>query len=142
MLDQKLQLKPGQTIAAPGHVEALDLEAPTAERATADAVLVFAANEAELLGHIPVLREAATAKKLTGIAYPKAKQLQTDINRDRVGAIAHQHGLQPVRQIAIDEIWSPSGSRPCRRSGGQTGTSSSRIRRTHETAAASPNIGA
>ena len=75
MIDDRLQLKPGQTIAPIGN------PAP-----------------------LPVA--ATRAGKLTWIAYPKAKQLGTDINRDTVRDIANQNGLDPVRQVAIDDAWS------------------------------------
>jgi hypothetical protein len=32
--------------------------------------------------------------------------VKSDINRDSIWPIAAQHGLRPVRQIAIDDDWS------------------------------------
>ncbi|MBW3554321.1 MAG: hypothetical protein KY466_12455 [Gemmatimonadetes bacterium] len=47
---------------------------------------------------------------LAWIAYPKAGQLRTDLNRDVRAAGAH--GLKGLRQIAIDEVWSALRFRP------------------------------
>ncbi|HEX7963988.1 MAG TPA: hypothetical protein VF466_05380 [Candidatus Saccharimonadales bacterium] len=105
MLDKKLQLKEGQTItlvARPASFTAPLSEAP----ASSDALLVFAAKEADLLGQLSTLQAAAKSGKLTWVAYPKAKQLQTDLNRDIIRDIANQNGLDPVRQIALDDTWS------------------------------------
>lgn len=105
MLDKKLQLKDGQTIALVNSHMTLELTVPQAAVGDADAVLVFTANEAELRQNLAALK-AAAADKLTWLAYPKAKQLGTDINRDIVRDIANQNGLDPVRQIALDDTWS------------------------------------
>ena len=105
MLDKKLQLKDGQTIACLGNVVQLPLAAKQVDASGADAVLVFATNEAELRQSLNVLKTAA-ASQLTWVAYPKAKQLGTDINRDSIREIANQNGLDPVRQIALDDTWS------------------------------------
>ena len=106
MLDKKLQLKDGQTVAILGNPGQLPLAAAPAEATVADALLVFAANETQLRQHLGELKAAAGAAKLVWLAYPKAKQLGTDINRDIIREIANQNGLDPVRQIAIDDVWS------------------------------------
>lgn len=51
----------------------------------------------------------------TGIAwaaYPKAGQLGTDLNRDLLSEALEERGVQPVRQIALDEVWSALRFRP------------------------------
>ncbi len=107
MLEKKLQLKNGQTIAVVGTiVPALTLSAPRTDSKDADALLMFVANEAELRQHLSELGSATETGKLTWLAYPKAGQLDTDINRDIIRTIANDNGLDPVRQIAIDDIWS------------------------------------
>ncbi|HKU18659.1 MAG TPA: hypothetical protein VJP80_05285 [Candidatus Saccharimonadales bacterium] len=106
MLDKKLQLKDDQTIALIGNPVELGLTAPQTDAEQADAVLVFAANEAQLRQHLSELQQAAQRARLTWVAYPKAKLLDTDLNRDIVRAIANENGLDPVRQIAIDDTWS------------------------------------
>jgi len=35
-----------------------------------------------------------------------ARQLGTDLNRDIIGELAPHVGLDPVRQVALDDIWS------------------------------------
>ncbi len=105
MLDKKLQLKDGQTIAVSGGPAQLQLTAPRANEQRADAVLIFVASEAQLRQSLGELKSAAGSNKHTWVAYPKAKQLNTDINRDIIRAIANDNGLDPVRQIAIDETW-------------------------------------
>ena len=56
--------------------------------------------------------EAARRDKLAWIAYPKAGKLGTDLNRDILSAALAVEGVQPVRQIAIDEVWSALRFRP------------------------------
>ncbi|HSX29392.1 MAG TPA: hypothetical protein VLE73_02430 [Candidatus Saccharimonadales bacterium] len=106
MLDKKLQLKDGQTIALIGDYPQLPIAAPQVKASNADAVIVFTVNKAELHRNLNVLKTAAENNKLTWVAYPKAKLLDTDINRDIIRAIANENGLDPVRQIALDETWS------------------------------------
>jgi uncharacterized protein VirK/YbjX len=106
MLDKKLELKDGQTIAVVGEDVDLELSAQRVVVDQADAVLVFTANETQLLKHLALLQSTARNEKLTWIAYPKAKKLDTDINRDIIRQIANENELDPVRQIAIDETWS------------------------------------
>lgn len=73
----------------------------------------FAANRAELDRHVGVLLGAARRGELAWLAYPKGRQLGTDLNRD----ILHDHmpsvGLNAVRQVAIDATWSALRFRPC-----------------------------
>ena len=40
------------------------------------------------------------------VAYPKAGQLDTDLNRDVLAGLLRARGVAPVRQIAIDDVWS------------------------------------
>jgi len=106
MLDAKLQLKKGQKISLVGAPDKIAIAAGKSTETAADAVLVFVKNESELKKNLGRLQKSARAGKLTWVAYPKAGQLDTDINRDSLRAIANKNGLDPVRQIAIDDIWS------------------------------------
>lgn len=106
MLDKKLQIRPGQTIAIIGSPIIVDVQAQQHDPETADALLVFAVNDAQVRSHLALLGTAADDGKLTWIAYPKAKQLGTDINRDSLRALLNAEGLDPVRQVAIDAVWS------------------------------------
>ena len=106
MLDGKLQLKNGQTIAVINEPFEWEVAAARASTDAADAVLVFVKNRAELEQRIAVLQDAAARGALAWLAYPKAKQLHTDLNRDIIRDLAQDRGLDPVRQVSIDEVWS------------------------------------
>lgn len=112
MLDSKLQIKAGQTIAvlhAPGPVA---IAASKASPDKAHAVLVFATNRAELDERVDLLTRAARRGALVWVAYPKFRQLGTDLNRDLIHEYMPGHGLHLVRQIAIDEMWSALRLKP------------------------------
>ena len=55
---------------------------------------------------------AASADRLTWVAYPKSGQLGTDLNRDVLAARLTEEGVRPVRQVAIDDVWSALRFRP------------------------------
>jgi hypothetical protein len=112
MLDSKLQIKNGQTLALLNNPEQVDVAAPQAAPDAADAILVFTKSRAELEQCIDVLREAAHRGALTWLAYPKARQLDTDLNRDIIRHLALDRGLDPVRQVSIDDIWSALRLKP------------------------------
>jgi hypothetical protein len=61
--------------------------------------------------HDAAARQLA-ADRLAWIAYPKAGQLDTDLNRDVLGKLLEEEGVRPVRQIALDEVWSALRFRP------------------------------
>jgi hypothetical protein len=116
----KLQIKPGQTVAA---LAALAVTAevpafvlpdanPPAAPGDADAVVAFARNKTELDSVAAPAIEAARQDRLAWIAYPKAGKLGTDLNRDILAALLAARGVQPVRQVAIDETWSALRFRP------------------------------
>jgi hypothetical protein len=113
----KLQIKPGQSVAAlaaTGQVPAVASRDanPPAEPGAADAVVAFARNRAELDSVAAPAIEAARQDRLAWIAYPKAGKLGTDLNRDILAALLTARGVQPVRQVAIDETWSALRFRP------------------------------
>jgi hypothetical protein len=56
--------------------------------------------------------EAARHDRLAWIAYPRAGQLGTDINRDSLVASVAELGIRPVRQVSLDEVWSALRFRP------------------------------
>ena len=115
-LTAKLQIKPGQTVAAlgaPDGVPPLGGGAnPAAEPADADAVVAFVRNKAELDTGADAAIAAARLDRLAWVAYPKAGKLGTDLNRDVLAALLTGQGVQPVRQVAIDETWSALRFRP------------------------------
>lgn len=112
----KLQIKPGQRVAT---LAACDVPAvaaadvnPPEEPGTADAVVAFARNSAELGSVAGPAVAAARQDRLAWIAYPKAGRLGTDLNRDVLAGLLTGQGVQPVRQVAIDETWSALRFRP------------------------------
>jgi hypothetical protein len=113
----KLQMKPGQriaTVAATGDVPVVVADGmETADSPdAADVVVAFVRTLADLdTLAVPAL-EAARQDRLAWIAYPKAGQLGTDLNRDRLAAALVGRGVQPVRQVAIDDVWSALRFRP------------------------------
>jgi hypothetical protein len=115
-LAAKLQLKPGMNVAtvrAPEEIATeLSAERGAVDPGSADAVLVFAGSRDQLLAEAEPLVEAAHRDALAWLAYPKGGQLGTDLNRDSVAGLLSARGIRPVRQVAIDEIWSALRFRP------------------------------
>jgi hypothetical protein len=118
-LSAKLQIKPGQRIAvvpaAPDVPDLPDVSAGVplaAGTGEADVVVAFARTVADLDGVAGPAVEAARADKLAWIAYPKAGQLGTDLNRDVLARSLTGRGVRPVRQVAIDDVWSALRFRP------------------------------
>jgi hypothetical protein len=110
----KLQLKPGQQLAvigAPASVEQSLGDRAKADAGAGDAVLVFVRMAADLDGATSAV-DAALADGLAWVAYPKGGALGTDLNRDTLAAQLRERGIQPVRQVAIDETWSALRFRP------------------------------
>lgn len=105
-LEGKLQVKPGQTIALLNNPDPVDVALAVANPAEADAVLLFTADRAQLDAHIGILRAAAKRSALAWLAYPKAKQLGTDLDRDVIRGLTAAYDLDTVRQISLDETWS------------------------------------
>jgi hypothetical protein len=108
-LAAKLQLKPGQglaTVLTPESlVHALERSITPSTDPTA-ALLVFVVNRASLEEQCRSIVDAVNESRLTWVAYPKSGQLGTDLNRDSLSATLAISGIQPVRQIAIDDVWS------------------------------------
>jgi len=113
----KLQLKPNSSVTIVGAPRGLAIGFADGikrrrDAARADAVLAFVVSESDLDDvAIPAL-DAAREDRLAWIAYPKAGQLGTDLSRDRLAIAARDRGVQPVRQVSIDPIWSALRFRP------------------------------
>jgi len=113
----KLQIKPGQSVCVIGRPQdaTLDLgQEPelVQDPVKSDAVIVYATNSADLEQLSEPLLAAARRDALTWVAYPKAAQLGTDLNRDTLAALLRAERVRPVRQIAIDDVWSALRLRP------------------------------
>jgi hypothetical protein len=112
----KLQIKPGTQVAVvEGPDQGPDLTSlgPLASNpAEAGAVVAFARRRSDLTQAAAPAIEAARDDRLAWIAYPKAGQLGTDINRDSLAAAVAELGIRPVRQVSLDEVWSALRFRP------------------------------
>jgi hypothetical protein len=114
-VSSKLQLKPGQSVAVLNPPPGLELPeaVAAATAADADAVIAFVVRQDEL-GSAEQAVAAAREDRLAWIGYPKGGQLGTDLNRDRLVAALARDGVQPVRQVSIDGIWSVLRFRPAK----------------------------
>ena len=78
-----------------------------------DVVILFVTESADLSSDdAGALVGAAGRDAVAWVAYPKAGQLGTDLNRDSLAAAFSARGLRPVRQISIDTVWSALRFRP------------------------------
>jgi len=115
-VSSKLQVKAGQRVLVEGLPQGVDLELDQAQRhddpASADAVILFVATAAELGQRGDNVVQAAKRDALAWVAYPKAGKLGTDLNRDSLARLMTERGVQPVRQVAIDDVWSALRFRP------------------------------
>jgi hypothetical protein len=79
---------------------------------SAKALLLFIKNSDELRAKVAPAIAAARRDAVTYIAYPKAGQLGTDLTRDNLWVMLQEQGIKPVRQVAIDDVWSALRFRP------------------------------
>ena len=113
-LAKKLNLQPGAKLRVIGKPKSVDLGDVATTSASTGAILFFAPNSTSLAAASPAI-EAARADRVAWIAYPKAGQLETDLNRDLLAKLVSANGVQPVRQIALDDVWSALRFRPGKR---------------------------
>lgn len=116
-LSAKMQIKPGQRIAVLADIDNVPPVVPEgAETAAtpqeADVVVAFVRTREDLDGTAVPAIEAARQDKLVWIAYPKGGKLGTDVNRDILRNTLESRMIQPVRQIALDDVWSALRFRP------------------------------
>ena len=113
----KLQIKPGSTALVGNAPEGFVLDLPESVRCAgsgeqADVVLVFVQDSSEVASHSAPFVEAARRDAIAYIAYPKAGQLGTDLNRDVLWDMLRREGLRGVRQVSLDDVWSAMRFRP------------------------------
>ena len=116
-LAHKLQIKKGQTVYVGNPPEGFSLDLPDGASMAAgaqgvDAVLVFVRHSAELADHAGPFLDGARRDAIAYIAYPKAGQLDTDLNRDVLWRRLTAEGLRGVRQVSLDQVWSAMRFRP------------------------------
>ena len=76
------------------------------------AKLVYVRTLAELEAKARPVIALAKGDGIAWLAYPKAGQLGTDLNRDILWRHMLKKGVQGVRQVAIDATWSAMRFRP------------------------------
>ncbi|BCT74618.1 hypothetical protein SCMU_04600 [Sinomonas cyclohexanicum] len=113
---EKLQIRRGMTVAivnAPATAPALvgPFEA-TDDAGAAAAVVLYVTNRDELAARGETAVRAAHEDRLAWVAYPKARKLGTDLNRDILAREMTALGADPVRQVSLDETWSALRFRP------------------------------
>ncbi len=110
----KLQIKPESRVVVLNQPDDVELTLPqgTREADAADAVILFVASREQLESRGGPFIAAAQRDSLAWIANPKAGQLETDLNRESLRERLGDHGIRPVRQVAIDTTWSALRFRP------------------------------
>jgi Protein of unknown function (DUF3052) len=75
--------------------------------AKADVVLLFAPDRAGLEAKLLDVLKTMPDSAILWVAYPKlSSKLAANLRRDIIHALAPNHGLDTVSQMAIDEDWS------------------------------------
>ncbi|NEM91480.1 hypothetical protein [Galbitalea soli] len=119
-IGSKLQIKSPATVSVLGAPEGIDLELPDgctrsddpASASDSSVVIAFVRTASGIDTVAAPVIVAARDDRLAWIAYPKAGQLSTDLNRDSLAQLVRDRGGQPVRQVAIDDTWSALRFRP------------------------------
>lgn len=118
---QKLNLKGLDLLvlnAPEGYLAPLSGELPgvilsTDDATPATAVLLFVNNLDEAARLAPQAMRLVQPGGLLWLAYPKgASKVKTDVNRDKLWPVLAAMGWRPVRQVALDDIWSAMRFRP------------------------------
>ena len=117
-----MQIPPAATVVVLGMPAGVDLEIPDdclvvsepldASDASEAAVVSFVTRSEELDDRAGPAIAAAREDRLAWIAYPKARQLGTDLNRDVLASLVQARGAQPVRAVSINDVWSALRFRP------------------------------
>lgn len=113
---QKLRIKPGSSVWVLSDEDLARLgPLPTgvnraAAPGEADAIVLFAADQASLRSALASHGAEVARAKLIWVAYPKGGR--SDMNRDSLWPIVAALGLRPIGQVAVDETWSALRFRP------------------------------
>jgi hypothetical protein len=112
-LAKKLNLKDGMKVRVVGKPTDVDLgDVAVTPSANAEGVIVFVKTLAGVDATCGPAVDAAKEDRIAWIMYPKAGQLDTDLNRDILWQHLLKKHIQGVRQIAIDNVWSAMRFRP------------------------------
>jgi len=117
-LAEKLLIRPGAPVFL-SHPDRAALlgplpagAAPVDQPDDAGVAIAFADDAASLRALLAEHGAALAAADVFWVAYPKGNR--TDVNRDSLWPILAEHGLRPVSQVAIDDVWSALRFRPLR----------------------------
>jgi hypothetical protein len=106
----KLLIKPGTTVWSSDSPR-LELVGPLPEGVRpadalgqADTALLFADDATSLRAMLAEYVGELGAPAAFWVAYPKANR--SDVNRDSLWPILAEHGMRPIGQVAIDDVWS------------------------------------
>ena len=112
-LTRKLNLKKDRKVRVLAKPAEVDLSGLTiTPSAQADGIIAFVTTLADVKANAGPVIDAAKDDRIAWLAYPKAGQLGTDLNRDVLWRHMLGKGVQGVRQIAIDDVWSAMRFRP------------------------------
>ena len=90
-----------------------DLMVSTRASGQAEAVLLFVNSLAETEKLTSKAGKLVKPEGMLWIAYAKgSSKVKTDVNRDKLWAAVQPIGWQPIRQIALDEVWSAMRFKP------------------------------
>ena len=99
-----------RVIGKPANVTLGNVKVTTSSKA--DAVLAFVRQGSEIRVTGAAAIKAAKRDQIAWIAYPRGRQLDTDLNRDILWKHMKRFGLTAVRLIAINNIWAAMRFRP------------------------------
>jgi hypothetical protein len=114
-LAKKLNLKKDMKLRVLAKPVNLDLSGlALTSSAKAEGIIAFVTTLADAKANAGPVVDAAKDDRIAWLAYPKAGQLATDLNRDILWQHMLKKGVQGVRQIAINDVWSAMRFRPKR----------------------------
>ena|SRR2546423_4711446 len=114
-LAKKLNLKKDMKLRVLAKPVNLDLSGlAVTSSAKAEGIIAFVTTLADAKANAGPVVDAAKDDRIAWLAYPKAGQLATDLNRDILWQHMLKKGVQGVRQIAINDVWSAMRFRPKR----------------------------
>jgi len=115
-LEQKLQIKPGQSLAVVNAPPESGLRLRTAGGPNpdrADVVIVLAVRPAAL-AWLRSVHAAAPAGRLAWVSYPKPGQPGTDLRRDWLVRALRQYDVEAVQDLSVNGTWSALRLRPAK----------------------------
>ncbi|AKV01713.1 histone protein [Labilithrix luteola] len=110
MIASKLRITEKHAVAMVGDARGYVLELPRGTKllssGKADVVVAFVVHEKDVAKTLKLAGSRRAPSGLVWFAYPKAKQLGTDLNRDSLAHAIQAAGWEPVAQVALDAEWS------------------------------------